>query len=228
VDSVFCVTVHGKPGFEENQAATLIDASVVHGVNHFVFTSADRGGADLSETTPTNVPHIATKYHIEKYLKERTAGTQMGWTILRPVTFFENLTPDFAGKGFAKMWEQVGEKGVQMVSVKDIGFFAAKALLNPEAYKGKCVGIAGDELNFEEAQRQFKEVIGKDMPQTFCVVGKVLRTAMSDIGAMFRWFEKEGFNVDIEEARREYPGIKDFKTWLREDSGFVEAAKIAQ
>ena len=82
VDSVFCVTVHGKPGFEENQAATLIDASVIHGVSHFVFTSADRGGAELSETTPTNVPHIATKYHIEKYLKERTAGTQMGWTVL--------------------------------------------------------------------------------------------------------------------------------------------------
>lgn len=149
----------------------------------------------------------------------------MGWTILRPVTFMENLTPDFAGKGFAAMWKQVGEKRIQVVAAGDIGVFAAKALLEPERFKGRCVGIAGDELNFDEACKTFKEVIGVEMPTTFCVVGSVLTVAMRDIGAMFKWFKTGGYGVDIEAARREYPGLMDFGAWLRETSGFRDLVK---
>jgi uncharacterized protein YbjT (DUF2867 family) len=85
IDAVFCVTVHGKEGAEEAQASGLIDASIVHGVKHFVFTSADRGGAAVSDVTPTKVPHIASKYRIEEYLKKAVAGTQMGGILRRRV-----------------------------------------------------------------------------------------------------------------------------------------------
>lgn len=220
ITAVFCVTVHGPPGAEEAQAEGLIDASLSHGVKHFVFTSADRGGDVLSDTNPTPVPHIATKYHIEKYLKEKTAGTDMSWTILRPVTFMDNLTLDFPGKGFAAMWRQVGSRPIQVVAASDIGVFAAKALLEPERFKEKCVGIAGDSLNFEEACRVFKERIGVEMPTTFCAVGSVLKFAMKDIGAMFKWFETEGYAVNIAAARKENPELQDFGTWLQKSSGF--------
>jgi uncharacterized protein YbjT (DUF2867 family) len=222
IDAVFCVTVHGKEGAEEAQASGLIDASIAHGVKHFVFTSADRGGEKVSDVTPTNVPHIASKYRIEEYLKKAAAGTQMTWTMLRPVTFMENLTPDFVGKGFAAMWNQVGKRPIQLVAARDIGHFGAIALLEPERWAGKAVGIAGDRLNFEEACRVFKEVTGKDMPTTFCVVGTVLKTAMPDIGAMFDWFKTGGYDVDIKACRKEYPELQDFATWLRESSGFVK------
>jgi len=225
IDSVFCVTVHGPPGAEEAQAEGLINASLAHGVTHFVFTSADRGGDILSDTNPTPVPHIATKYHIEVYLKEKTKGTNMKWTILRPVTFMDNLTPNFEGKGFAAMWNQVGKKPVQLVAAKDIGYFAAKALLQPEKYSGRAIGIAGDELNFEEALKVFKETIGVDMPTTFCAVGSVLKFAMKDIGSMFKWFEKDGYAVDIKKTREEYPELQDFRTWLLKSSGFNKEEK---
>jgi uncharacterized protein YbjT (DUF2867 family) len=111
IDAVFYVTVHGPPRAEEAQAAKcLIDASIAHGVTHFVFASADRGGEKLSDSSPTPVPHIATKHRIELYLKTKRQGTNRAWTILRPVTFMDNLTPEFAGKGFAAMWNQVGSK----------------------------------------------------------------------------------------------------------------------
>lgn len=221
IDAVFCVTVHGKDGDEEAQAAGLIDASIANGVKHFVFTSADRGGEGVSDETPTDVPHIATKHRIEEYLKKATAGTDMTWTFLRPVTFMENLTPDFVGKGFGAMWNQVGSRPIQLVAAKDIGYFGAAALLEPDRFRGRAVGIAGDRLNFEDACRIFKEVTGKDMPATFCLVGTVLKKAMPDIGAMFDWFKTEGCNVDIEACREEFPELQDFATWLRKSSGFV-------
>jgi uncharacterized protein YbjT (DUF2867 family) len=222
IDAVFCVTVHGKEGAEEAQAFRLIDASIAQGVKHFVFTSADRGGEKVSDVTPTNVPHIASKHRIEEYLKRAAAGTQMTWTMLRPVTFMENLTPDFVGKGFAAMWNQVGARPIQLAAARDIGHFGAEALLEPEKWEGKAVGIAGDRLNFEEACRVFKEVTGKELPTTFCVVGTVLKTAMPDIGAMFDWFKTGGYDVDIKACREEYPELQDFATWLRNNSGFTK------
>jgi uncharacterized protein YbjT (DUF2867 family) len=220
IDAVFLVTVHGKAGYEESQARSLIDASLSNGVKHFVFSSADRGGAAISDTNPTPVAHIATKYTIELMLKEKTAGTGMSWTILRPTTFMDNLKPDIEGKGFASMWRLVGQKPVQLVAAEDIGYFAARALMDKEKYAGKAIGIAGDELNFEEAQRVFMKEMGTELPAAPCVFGKVLKLAMPDIGSMFKWFEKEGYAVDIGKCREEYPALKDFATWLREDSGF--------
>ncbi len=225
IDAVFCVTVHGPAGSEEAQAQGLVDASLAHGVGHFVFTSADRGGDVVSDTNPTPVAHIATKHHIEQYIRQKTRGTNMTWTFLRPVTFMDNLTPDFAGKGFAAMWNQVGSKPIQLVAASDIGVFAAKALLMPQRFAGKAVGIAGDELNFKDAEMVFKREMGVDMPTTFCAVGSVLKIAMKDIGSMFKWFEKDGYGVDIEKARELYPELMDFGTWLRRSSGFRKAGE---
>ncbi|RDW80510.1 NAD(P)-binding Rossmann-fold containing protein-10 [Coleophoma crateriformis] len=225
VDGVFCVTVHGPPGAEEKQAQSLVDASLAHGVQHFVFTSADRGGDVLSETNPTPVAHIASKHRIEAYIQQKTAGTALRWTFLRPVTFMDNLTPDFPGKGFAAMWRQVGSKPIQLVAARDIGYFGAVALLRPEKYAGRKIGIAGDELNFEQACSVFRETMGVEMPTTFCAVGSVLKMAMKDIGAMFTWFETAGYGVNIAAARRENPNLQDFATWLKESSGFRDMRK---
>lgn len=222
ITGVFCVTVHGKEGAEEAQAEGLIDASIKHDVKHFVFASADRGGDAISDENPTPVPHIATKYRIEKYLKEKSAGTSMAWTMLRPVTFMDNLTPDFVGKGFAAMWNQVGDHRVQLVHIRDIGHFGALALTQPEQYAGRSIGIAGDALTFAEACEIFKQVTGEDMPTTFCVVGSILKKAMPDMGAMFKWFETDGYGVDIKACRAEYPELQDFATWLRKSNGFVK------
>ncbi|TAQ84430.1 hypothetical protein B7494_g7245 [Chlorociboria aeruginascens] len=221
IDSVFLVTIHGPAGFEEQQAESLITASLAHGVTHFVFSSADRGGDILSEDNETDVPHIASKHRIEKMLKRKTDGTSMKWTILRPVSFMDNLTDDFKGKGFAAMWRLVGKRRIQLVWASDVGTFAAMALLDPKRFEGRAVGVAGDELNFEEAAEVFKREMGREFPASPCVVGKVIRWSLGDIGAMFKWFETGGFKVDIQKARAEFTGLKDFRGWLREESEFV-------
>jgi len=74
---------------EIKQGNAMIDESVKAGVQHFVYSSVERGGDEASWKTETPIPHFQTKYHIEHHLKD-TAG-QMGWTVLRPgeqPTFF--------------------------------------------------------------------------------------------------------------------------------------------
>jgi uncharacterized protein YbjT (DUF2867 family) len=222
IDSIFCMTLPGNAGDEEKQATNLIDAALTNNVKHFVFTSVDRGGPDVSERTPTNIPHFASKHHVEEYLKEKSAGSEsgMGWTILRPVAFMDNLVPGFVGRAFAAWWKQVGEKKLQLIAARDIGHFGATALLEPEKYKGRAIGLAGDELNYEEACAIFKEVEGYDMPTTFSWVGSALKLALKEMGTMFEWFRTDGYGVDIQALRKEYPELQDFRTWLKESSKF--------
>jgi uncharacterized protein YbjT (DUF2867 family) len=217
---VFCVTVPGKKGAEEAQAKILIDESLKNGVEHFVFTSVERGGTDRSETNPTNVPHFIAKHRIEQYLKEKSDnGSKMSYTILRPVAFMDNMNPGFLGKAFASMWGTLGNKPLQLISVHDIGLFGARAFTDP-SYKNRAIGLAGDELTLAQGKKVFKETMGFDMPETYGFVGAAIRWLIAEVGLMFRFFEDEGYAVDIQALRKEEPRLQDLSKWLKESSKF--------
>ena len=124
VYGVYSVQVPGKT--EETQGKALVDAAVANGCQHFVYASVDRGGLERSDKDPTNVPHFASKFNIEKHLIERAASSPQGmkWTILRPVAFFDNVGPDLFGKVFAAMWSTMGDLKLQLIATKDCGVFA--------------------------------------------------------------------------------------------------------
>jgi nucleoside-diphosphate-sugar epimerase len=67
---------------EIRQGKAMIDEAVKAGVKHFVYASVERGGDEASWENETPIPHFQSKYHIERYLREKSG--QMGWTILRP------------------------------------------------------------------------------------------------------------------------------------------------
>lgn len=213
--------VHGKG---------LINAAITHGVRHFVYSSGDRGGPERSDRDATNVKNFAVKYEIEQHLKSvcqsRRGSESMTYTILRPVTFFENQATDIHGTGFGRMWMQIGDgrKPLQMISVRDIGWFAAQSFAVPEdpKYKNAALSLAGDELSAKEAEKTFKEVTGKKMPLAPCIIGKGLKYWHQDtLGDMFAWFEKEGYGADVKECRTMNPNMLDYPTWLKQYSGFV-------
>ncbi|KAK0611928.1 hypothetical protein B0T14DRAFT_531288 [Immersiella caudata] len=218
IDAIFIVTTPGKPR-EEDQAIPLIDAAVEHGVKHIVFSSVERGGDERSWTNPTNIDHFLQKHNIEIYLRdkaEREPG-KFTWTIIRPVAFFDNL--DAFGSMFAALMSASlrPDQKLQVVSVQDIGKFAAAALTDPAKWAGRAFGLAGDELSLDEHKEVFKRVTGTDLPQTFTILGKLLMWAMKDMGNMFRWFSAEGYGADIEARRKEIP-TQNFEAWLRESS----------
>jgi nucleoside-diphosphate-sugar epimerase len=207
---------------EERQGKGMVDEAIKAGVKFFVYTSVDRGGSK-SYDNPTNVPHFASKHNVEHHLVEKAEGTEMRWLILRPVAFFDNLTPSYFGKIFATAL-QVGLKGkpLQYIATSDIGHFAAQGFLKPEEYSGKSISLAGDSLTHDQMAAIFKEKTGKNFPSTFKFLANALLSMSKDMGAMFKWFHDEGYGADIDELKKVHPGLKDFSAWLEKDSQFMK------
>ncbi|KAL8871035.1 MAG: hypothetical protein Q9174_003056 [Haloplaca sp. 1 TL-2023] len=209
------------PANEEKQGKSLIDLALHHGVQHFVYSSVERGGG----LNVTNVPHFISKHHIEEHLISATEeGKKMSYTIVRPVAFMEGLEPNFMGKIFAT-FVKVGlrpNRPLQYIAVSDIGFIAAQGFLQGEdpAYKNQAINLAGDELTFEEFNRVFEEKMGYPVPVTYEFVGRIMKWMLGEINIMFQWFDAVGYGADIEEVRKLHPGLLSFGQWVEKESGF--------
>ncbi|CAM1500482.1 Fc.00g096440.m01.CDS01 [Cosmosporella sp. VM-42] len=207
---------------EEQQGKALVDAAVIHGAQHFVYSSGDRGGPERSAQDPTYVKNFAAKYAIEKHLEQRAEKSpqKMTYSILRPVTFFDNLTTDMHGKGFARMWEQLGEKKLKMIATKDIGWFAAQSFLHPEQHRNVALTLVGDELTQPEADAIFKEVTGQPMAMAPCPIASAVKFVLKgSVGDMFKWFADQGYGGSVKECRLANPQMQDFRAWIVENKG---------
>lgn len=209
----------GGVGNEEQQGKALVDASLQERVKFFVYSSVDRGGSTVND--PTNIPHFISKANIEQHLFEKSKNTDMRWTVLRPVAFFENLAPGFIGKVFATSFQRVlKNKPLQLIATSDIGFFAAQAFLKPDEWAGKCLSLAGDELTFQQFRDIFRTKTGGELPMTFGFIAGILLWMIKDVGAMYRWFYEKGYGADIPSLRKIHPDLQDFGTWLERESKF--------
>lgn len=229
------VTLEG----EVRQGKAMIDESIKAGIKHFVYSSVDRGGNERSWDNPTPVPHFKTKHEIEHHLGDSTASTDsakdrtspatsgkttntMGWTILRPAIFMDNLAPGFAGKVFLTMLrDTIKKKPLQWVATKDIGRFAAEAFHDPETWNRRAIGLAGDELTFSQLSLAFQKVTGKPVGTTVGLLGKALKHGVSEMGTMVEWFRDEGYGADMLENKRAVPDMMIMEAWLKE-SAFVK------
>jgi uncharacterized protein YbjT (DUF2867 family) len=202
---------------EEKQGKDLVDAAIANGVSHFVQTTVDRHGEHSSEN-PTNVPHFISKHRIEKHLEQKAKGSTMTYTILRPVFFMENLANNFQGKLVgAAWWVGIGpDRKLQLVSLQDIGYFAAQAFINSTApeYKNRAIGLAGDELTWAETDKLFKEKTGYGVPTTFSIFGYLLLWAVKTVGMMFAFFRDPGYAADIPALKKMNPNLISLSKWL--------------
>ncbi|KAI1250100.1 hypothetical protein MGN70_008551 [Eutypa lata] len=208
------------------QGQELIKQAVYAGVSHFVYSSVERGGDEASWENPTAIPHFQSKYRIERYLRDATApgtpGERMGWTIVRPVAFMDNLVPGFPTKVFmAAMHNWMGNKPNQWIATSDIGIFVAKAFVRPECWNRRAVGLAGDELTFEELSGVFRKTTGHPVPEAHWVFGSVLTFMVTELRLMIGWFSSDGYKADIEARCKDHPGLLTMEEWLRKESLFT-------
>lgn len=210
------VTVEG----EIQQGKGLIDESIKQGVKHFVYSSVERGGDEVSWDNETLVPHFQTKYHIERHLRD-AAGDKMGWTILRPVAFMDNLQPNFQTKVFmTALRDTLNGKTLQWVTPSDIGFFAALAFEKPEEWNHKAIGLAGDELDFTGLCKAFEKKTGAPVGTTFGFLGSALKWGVPEINHMLSWFASDGYKADVPKLRSIHPAMMDVETWLVKSGNF--------
>ncbi|KAI1206630.1 NAD(P)-binding protein [Annulohypoxylon truncatum] len=215
------VTLEG----EIAQGKALIDESIKAGVKHFVYGSVERGGDEASWNNPTPIPHFQSKYHIERHLRDVTSsgkpGENMGWTILRPVAFMDNLTPGFPMKVFmAALHNHLGNKPLQWVAPSDIGVFAMKSFTDPEHWNRKAVGLAGDQLSWEDLNASWIKATRSPVPVTYWFFGSVLTYLATELSLMIGWFASDGYKADIAARRKDHPEMLTMEKWLVKESQF--------
>lgn len=220
VDGVFLM---GTP-FEKGEKAEVEHGKAVilacwkAGTPHIVYSSV------CDAPSSTGIPHFESKGKVEAYLKR----TENAYTILRPVWFMENFTAPWLYPGIEKgvlSTPTRPDRLLQMIALDDIGEFASEAFLRPSEFAEKEIDLAGDSLTFPEVAKRIGAVMGREVRYQPIPEDEAESAVGHDFALMYRWFNKGGYQVDIEGLRRRY-GIKltSFDEFLRRSSLYRKAA----
>jgi uncharacterized protein YbjT (DUF2867 family) len=212
VDGVFAVTLFWSYGYEVEveQGKRLIDKAAEAKVDHFVLTSV------ASADAGTGIPHFESKWEVEQYLHE----SDLTWTVIRPVEFMDNW--NWSVEQFkAGTWvdPRAPESTHQWIAASDIGFFAAEAFDQKDEWAGMTLEIAGDDLTLSEFTALLSAAFGHDVVQQRVGWDVYEAQAGEEITMMIRWFEEEGYSVDIAALRERYPGLTTAEEFVQELAG---------
>jgi uncharacterized protein YbjT (DUF2867 family) len=209
VDGVFAVTLFSTGGFdgEVEQGRRLIDEAAKAGIGHFILTSV--AGADQS----TGVPHFDSKWEVEQYLHK----SALNWTIVRPVEFMDNWSWSVEKYKSGKLIDpRAANSSHQWIAVSDIGFIVAEAFESPDEWLGVTLEIAGDEMAVGEFRARLAQAFGNDVVHIQISWEEFAAQAGEEITLMYRWFENDGYAVDILTLRKRYPDFVSVKEFLAE------------
>jgi uncharacterized protein YbjT (DUF2867 family) len=110
------------------------------------------------------------------------------------------------------------DKTWQLIAVDDIGAFAAIAFGQPEAFIGKAIEIAGDELTEQEIAAVFSRVIGRRV-KLGGLLGNLLMAIFNMIqrgqDKISTFLNEGGYVADIDALRRIHPSMLTLETWAR-------------
>jgi uncharacterized protein YbjT (DUF2867 family) len=185
-------TEKGGTAAEELNGKRFADAVKASGSPHLVYSSAE--GAERN----SGLGHYESKWAIEQHIHDLNLPA----TILRPVGFMDALGVPAVQR-------------VQFVATYDIGWFAARALEDPERYAGRVIPLAGDELNIADIIRTYKTVNGHKPWVAPIPAFAAKRMLPKEFADMFRWIREKGFEADIAQVRQEYPQLLTFAGWLK-------------
>ena len=197
---------------EVKQGIALADAANAANISHLVYGSV--ANADLD----TGIPHFDSKYKVEQHIK--TLG--LPYTISAPVYFMDNVIASWsldALKGGQIVQAMPGDRLLQQVSVKNIGEFVASLIDRRESVFGKRYDFAGDGLTGDESAKILSEITRQNIVFEGIPVSYVMEQS-EDMGLMFEWFDKVGYNVDLESLHREFSDVvwQDFNQWAESQS----------
>jgi uncharacterized protein YbjT (DUF2867 family) len=190
---------------EVRQGTNVADAVNRSAVGHLVYSSV--ASADRN----TQIPHFDSKAKIEDHIR----NTGVRYTIFRPVFFMENLLQmkDMIEHGTFAM-PLSPDTRLQMIAVDDIGAFATMAFEHPGKWAGKVMELAGDELSMTEIADHLSRITGQTVKYSQVDWKDFEGRAGKEIATMFRWFESDGYHIDIASVRGERAQLLSFDRWL--------------
>ena len=195
---------------EEAQGKRFAKLAKEAGVHHLVYSSV--GSADRQ----TGIPHFENKWRVEETIRELEFPSHV---ILRPVFFMENLvSPGFLSGD--KLVSALNPGTVlQMIAVRDIGKYGARAFTDAERLNRREIDIAGDALTLPDAASQLGRALGRPLEYQPIPMADV-RKHSEDLALMLEWFERTGYDVDIPALEGEF-GIPPtrFAAWAASQRG---------
>jgi uncharacterized protein YbjT (DUF2867 family) len=213
VDGVFMVTTPaGGIENEIEQGFAQVDAYADANIGHIVFSSV--GSADRK----TGIPHFESKFRIEQQL----AALGLPYTVSAPAYFMENLLFPDTLKEIASGSLAIAmppTRALQMQSVGNIGEFAASLFERGIEVVGKRFDIAADELPGSKMAESLSRASGK--PVAFKELPpNMFRPAMEDLALMFEWFDRVGYNADVQLLRSDFADVPwtRFEDWAKGQS----------
>lgn len=204
-------------GSESQQGRNLVDAVVAAKVAHFVFSTLPSyralSGGKLE------VPHCDIKAELETY----TCDKGLPATFAHVAFYYENFLTYFPPQrqpdgSFAFGFPQ-GDTPLAGVSVDDVGAVVAAVFEQPDRYRGRVVGIVGDDLPGQKYAEIMSSVLGVDI--RYHHVPHEVFAAFGFPGAqeLANMFEVQRLHVpgraaDLAESRQLHPQIQTFADWL--------------
>ncbi len=194
---------------EVRRGTAVADLAAEAGVAHLVYSSV--AGADQH----TGIAHLESKGRIEAHIR----GLGLPATVLRPVFFMENFTtvtrPVLTEGGLALALALRPASELPLISIPDIGEFAAMAFEEPETFVGQTLVIAGDHLSATEMAERFGAVAG--IPARFHQTPlEQLRAFDEEVAKMFAWFDSGVMErPDLPALRALHPEVMTLAAWLR-------------
>ncbi|MEU8893348.1 NmrA/HSCARG family protein [Streptomyces sp. NPDC048442] len=185
----------------------IAEAAQAAGIRHLVFSSvagADRHG---HEALPQN---LISKWQIEQHLVKLGLPA----TILRPVSFMENYTGEYALQGGTLVSGIAPDVPLQIVAVDDVGFVTALAFSRPQEWIGRSTTLAGDELTPVQIAAHIEMAIGRPLPYAQIPI-ETIRAVNEQFAFAHEWLNERGYRADITAMRRIHPTAMHFRTWLK-------------
>ena len=112
---------------------------------------------------------------------------------------------------------------LQMIAVVDIGRYGLQAFEKHESLNGREIDIAGDELTAPAMARILSDVAGREIRFQQVPIDEIRKNS-DDYALMLEWFDRVGYNADIEGNLREF-GIRPtkFRDWAARQDWSVAA-----
>jgi uncharacterized protein YbjT (DUF2867 family) len=206
VHGVYSVQANAGVDGEIRQGKLVADVAAECGVTHFVYSSV--GGAERS----SGVPHFESKWQIEEHIRNLGLAT----TILRPVTFMDNLAKGPMRAGMLSMMKTFVPdiRPLQLIAVRDTGGFAALAFDRPQEFVGQAIELAGDALTRQQIIMALKSA-GLSPAISVRLPTVLTRRMPEDLRLMFNWFAEHGYQADIPKLRARRPELLTFAAWSK-------------
>jgi uncharacterized protein YbjT (DUF2867 family) len=188
---------------EEEQGKRLAEAARRAGVSHFVYSSV--GSAQRN----TGIPHFDNKWRVEE--KVRGLGFP-SHVVVRPVFFMENFLSPWFKPGIDQGKLMIGIKEdtvLQMIAVEDIGKYGLWAFEDYQKLSGRAIDIAGDACTMPEVAGIISAAAGRNIEFEQTPIEEV-RKFSEDFALMLEWFDRVGYNADIEGMAKE-SGVRALK-----------------